>query len=380
MVVARLFVPDGAGAAPPLKPYEPDEAWMPSPSDRDELDQFARQFESRRLSPAEAQEYAATTSLRSFLADVTGRSPRFDPIGRKTQRSKATAEKDLIAIGLFERYSPRPESEPNDSWPGLPIGLITGTYLDKTWQAAIDAGRSPAYVASCRQHVQVMLRHAQRIGALPQVPEPKPIDVPAGRTTILRLDDNWQQVRQIYRDLPDLLQLAFVLGLMCGLRAEDLFGLRWSQYLRDGDPQAGIDFPMLDYSARKTAKLQGVPLPPQAVALLDRFAVRRLIADGYIFASEWSRPEAAQPGRTRQARKRNRVAKQVFARHGCPCAKPWQVLRATCNERYERQRTGLGAWVLGHAMSGVNATSYRSPDRSIYDDMCRTPAPDFESR
>lgn len=40
-------------------------------------------------------------------------------------------------------------------------------------------------------------------------------------------------------------------------------------------------------------------------------------------------------------------------------SKPWQVARATCNERLQRHRPGMGEYILGHSTGSINESNYR---------------------
>jgi hypothetical protein len=87
-----------------------------------------------------------------------------------------------------------------------------------------------------------------------------------------------------------------------------------------------------------------------------------------------SNPLSHDPERSRPARRRNALVKQLLAGVGLDFEKPWQACRATCNERLESCRQGSGQFVLGHCLT-LNSRSYRQPDQLIYEAVNTVPQP-----
>jgi integrase len=168
------------------------------------------------------------------------------------------------------------------------------------------------------------------------------------------------------------LQTAFVLACSTGLRPRDLFSLCWSDLKEiDGTP-AIVKTP------KKTERHGTTVRIPLAPCIADRMAELRRRSGSDVKGDELSKEPAAgsrrlfrglvslecvDPEKSRAARRRNAAIRAAAERAGFVFPsnrdKPWQIARATCNERLERHCPGIGPFVLGHSAKSVNAKSYR---------------------
>lgn len=289
--------------------------------------------------------------------------------------SSGSLAKDRQALNRWEALT-RP---PADQWPaekpwhGVPLGYITGGYLDEFLTALRDAyAEATAY--STWTHLRTMLNAAVRLRVLDAAPVPK--DTP-------RMDSGTVEIygtstaadgglTRAYTALAEhlLLQTAFVLAVNAGPRSIDLFLLRWEDF------DLTADRPALDFESRKTKKKQRIPLAPCTVAHLRRLQQPLLFPDsGGLVFPRLSSPDNAHPEKSREARHRNAVAKALLAKAGFAFEKPWQAARATCNERYESHKEGVGQFLLGHSRKTINARSYRRPTQTVYDAVHKLPQP-----
>jgi integrase len=225
---------------------------------------------------------------------------------------------------------------------------------------------------TCRstwRHLRGILNHAVRVRALESTPEPEWSRAEDRQAKELYTDG---QLAAIYESLAAQadLQVAFVVSVNAGLRSVDLFSLRWSNVLLRRER------PALEFTSRKTGRRQLVPLGPVTVAQLDRWRrATGVLLDDCMVWPKLTDPDAADPERSRAARRRNARLKAALATLGIEHAKPWQVGRLTCNERLERHRPGSGQFVLGHAAT-LNSVSYREPSGLIYEAVSTLPQPD----
>lgn len=330
------------------------------------------------------QQYAARTSLRQFYTDWMV-APRTADC-QAGYLSEATLKKDRAALNRWEKHT-RPADWPHDrGWPGPPLGSVTKELLEKTWQRA-RSDLSPGTIKVWWYSLRTILNEAVKRRAIEICPTPRlPTDsgTGAGDHAIWSLEDIDLSYSAL-RVFPDL-QVAFVLGCTNGLRASDLFCLRWSDLDETGD------VPMLSFRAQKTGKLQRLPVHPVTMKQLDRLPR----VDAFMFPGR-SSPDSRDPERSRAARNRNETVKQLIVNAGfkppqCPkcqaadrpasrwCRKcweifkPWQRCRRTCNEHLERTKPGVGEFVLGHSLS-LNSRSYRDPSEDILRVMTGTAAP-----
>jgi integrase len=145
---------------------------------------------------------------------------------------------------------------------------------------------------------------------------------------------------------PRLWRAAIVLALNTGPRTWDLYQLRWPD-VRFTDFKYGSVF----YRARKTAKVQRPPLNRVARAHLEHLRSLR-IDEEFVF-----------PGF-----KKN---KSFYAAWKRICAKAgvnadFEDFRKTCSTLHDDVVHGVGEWITGHGVRGVNAQNYQNPTRRIF--------------
>lgn len=280
--------------------------------------------------------------------------------------ARGTLEKELQTIRWLARYT-RPQSIDAADWPGQPLAYLTPGVI----QTAFDrAGHELAVgtLNSFRSNLRTVLNAAVEIGALESVPK---IRLPkAVSTTVIYTDAEITSAYGALRQQPAL-QVAFVVGLNTGLRSCDLFLLRWADLVADESGSA------LQLKARKTAKLQRIPLAP----VTERHIRRLPQVSPWLFPG-LSAPESTDPEKSGQARSRTSMVKYLFEPAGLPCRKPadkfylpFQVCRPTCNERLERVAPGAGCFVLGHSL-GLNSQSYREPSAYVRQAILDVPQPE----
>lgn len=315
--------------------------------------QEAARYRPKLVPPDERAAYAQGTSLRQFYEDCCG--GRWNSLGRKS-RKRGTYAKDRQALNRWEKYT-QPENWRGGDWVGPSLhflDLVDDVWLDTIWKR-MEQEMAPATVDATRGHLLTIMRHAVKVRAITRHPAGE--RERATPKTRIYTPDEVQAVLEAFRAEP-LLHAAFWLALHIGPRSEDLFLFKWTSVVEDARGRR-----MLDYEAIKTRKLQAVPLADcvwEELELLER-------SEPYLFP-ELSNPTARDPEKSAEARMRNKLAKRLMKRAGIDVPdKPWQVARATCNERYESHRPGVGQFILGHALKGVNATSYRSPTACVWE-------------
>lgn len=353
----------------------------------------------RRVIPPELREdYRRSTSLERFWQDC--QDGQLEPIGTG-QRTRATVAKDRIALNRWRVYT-CPQNWQNVSdfcWPGPSLEAITPGLLDATF-AIMLMDLSPATVKSTQSHINTLLHHAVKLGALTTAPKSRPIKVPDQTTAILTL----RQINAIvyaldtpyvlltayaanprpwkYRPVDphdhQLLQIAFILAINTGLRASDLFRITWrspgSDRTRSKYAYVDPHGPAVEIHAIKTGKQQRIPLAPTTWRHLERLKKLRPgpPASPYLFPG-YSQPDANDPERTAPARRRTALFKLLLHAIGIHhLYQPWQTCRATANERYETHprgqlASGLGQFLLGHNCHTINAKSYREPSQAVLD-------------
>lgn len=306
---------------------------------------LARQFEDRSMSPDEAAAHAVESTLAVYWRDVMK--------GEK-KRTRNTLGNYDNALSLWERYAPTLDQP---GWKGWPLGVINSGAIDQFLQAAVEA-TSTENVRSRWKHLRAILNHAADNGVIPRAPKPGPIPMSNKKTAIFT-DEQIAAAYQALRTKPAL-QVAFVLAINTGMRPVDLFLLR-----RDAITWSGRQ--SVTFTARKTGKVQTLPLAEITVrqlARLNSLPVAPYMQD-WLFGS-LTDVDAKDPERSRTARDRNQEFKDLLAGAGIKVAKPWQVCRATCNERLESIREGAGQFMLGHGTT-LNSKSYREPSQLIYE-------------
>ncbi len=343
----------------------------------------AAKFTPRHVPAEQRETYSTTTTLRSFYCDCNptldakGRlvPSRWEPIGRvKTkERKQGTLQKERNALTRFETYSRPPEWPASQSWRGPTLAFLSKVnegYLDGVYQRMLKENGGAlceATIASTRSHLTVILNHALAVGALKRIPPSSPVDREEERAKIYTPD----QVDRTFAALrgSHALRTAYWVDLHAGPRAVDLFLLKRTDIVRDH-----LGRKLLDFTSRKTGKPQAIPISKETDSvLMDWLATHD---------SEWvfpglSRPDSDEPEQTYQARVRNAMMRQFLISAGITqeeIPKPWQSARATCNERYESHMPGVGQFILGHKLQGVNAKSYRSPNELVHKAVSTLPA------
>lgn len=370
---------EGAHRTPnPVRAFAPS-VHQPPPEQRTlfdadpELLAYAQQTQAdyaERVVPAHLRErYRSSATLRQFYAEWM-EQPRREQM-KLGKLAKGTVDKDRQALHRWERITRPAEWPAGKVWPGLPIGYISGAYLTDFLFPRLTAELAPATARSTWQHIRTMLNYAVRVKALDSAPKPtQTIDVPDDLTVIYE----GEQITAAYRALAThpSLQVALVLACNAGPRAVDLFTLRHRDLKLDQER------PLLTFTSRKTGKLQGIPLAEITVRQLRRIIDGPLTTpDSPVFRG-LSSLEAQDPERTHAARRRNKLTKRLLAAAGFDVeddyAKPWQVARATCNERLESHREGTGQFVLGHSLT-LNSKNYRQPGQLICETVNALPQP-----
>lgn len=328
-----------------LDPIQKLEAWQ---------QQEAAKYRPKLVPPEIREQYARETTLRMFYDDcIRG---RWDSLGRPG-RKPDTYQKDRQALNRWERFT-QPDDWRGGDWQGPTLSfldIVGDEWLDKLWKQ-MGQEMAEATVKATRGHLLTIMRHAVTVRAISRHPageRPK-----AEPRTRIYTPAEVQATLEAFEVEPEL-YTAFWLDLHLGPRSEDLFLLKWTNIIEDVRGRR-----LLDYEAIKTGKLQAVPIADCVWEVIDELLDK---SDPYLFP-HISNPNAADPEKSVEARMRNSLAKRLMKRAGINVPnKPWQVARATCNERYESHRLGVGQFILGHSAKGVNATSYRDPTAAVWE-------------
>ena len=295
-------------------------------------------------------------SLRDYYGDWM--LPELERRVQKGSLAKGTLAKDRQALRRWEEAT-RPENwDPNKNWPGLPIGYITPRAVQQFLENLFEISTSTATAKSTWNHVRNILNHAVKMRAIDTFPKPEHIPNPTPSD-----DDEMvtfyrpEQIEAAYGAFKDHvdLQVALVLAANAGPRSHDVFAMKWSCVDLKGVR------PAVTFVAKKTGKRQKVPLAPVTVAQLKRLS--SLGSHEYLFPG-LSNPLAEDPERSRPARRRRELIRTLLLSVGIDFQRPFQALRATCNKRLEDWRTGVGQFVLGHALT-LNARHYYEPSDLI---------------
>ncbi len=321
------------------------------------------------LPPGDAR---SMMTLRQWYESEQG--PRFERQRRidNGRNKSGTMDKDVSALAYWERLTNNPALQD-----------INAEVATSFVAAAIkDGSRSTAkgYVG----HVRWMLNEAKRARLIEETPAfefPKVSRRTATaadyRQTVIyeRNGDLLTTLADIYQNIECReLRIAFLCGASFGPRTEDLLLLPWSAFDLHGER------PAVRFVAEKTGTFHVVPL---AAWLVEHLARHRAITSGdHVFPNLISHA-AKEPKKSRACRRTVKDLKSAaiaagFDFDGRPSKeqKPFQVLRATCNERYERHSRRAGEWILGHGMGSVNRASYQNPGSEIYDAVNTLPQPE----
>lgn len=313
-----------------------------------------RQFRDPVAAVASRQLLRENLTLRQFYEEWM--------LPEQRQRVKAgdlarsTLKKYRQALTRWEQYTLPPGWPASRPWPGLPIGSITGLYLDSV---LLDMRATLAVdtVKSTWNHLRTILNYADRVQVLEKAPQRK------RQKRIKREPRTYtrEEIETAYGALEDFvdLQVAFVVGCNCGLRTIDLFLLRWDAFEDLDGPRAAVKV-----TAFKTDKEQKLPLAPITVQHLRRLPSYR--KDEYVFPVR-SNPRAIEPEDSKPAERRRAIVRSLFVSAGLDIEKPFQVARATCNTRLNSTPgfDRAGNFMLGHDL-GCNSTSYMNPSELVY--------------
>lgn len=356
-----------------------------------ELSKKVAAADVRLVVPVHQREQFASLPLRAWYeCPLYGPSvQRLKDIDAK-KTAAGTMAKDLSAISVFERFT-RPADWTGD-WPGISISAIGPEYLREWIRNALASGKSKGYLDGLAGHLTWILRLAVEREVLARAPKKPPVKqiATAVRATLFSDDDltviyetNGQILETLDRIHANLagnfeLQTAFMLACSCGLRPSDLFSLCWCDLnVIDGTPAifrvpqktkrhgTTVRIPLASCVSARLAELRrraalnvngtGSDEAADSVSA-DAMASRRIFP--YLVSAAAKDPEKSHAARRRNAelRKAAQAAGFLFPDRR---SKPWQIARATCNERLERHCAGIGEFVLGHASGSVNAKSYR---------------------
>lgn len=356
-----------------------------------ELSKKVAAADVRLVVPVHQRELFASLPLRQWYE-----CPLYGPSVQRLKDIEAkktaagTMGKDLSAISVFERYT-RP-ADWSGEWPGISISAIGPEYLREWIRNALAAGKSRGYLDGLAGHLTWILRLAverEVLARAPKKPAVKQIAT-AVRSTLFSDDDltviyetNGQILETLDRIHANLagnfeLQTAFVLACSCGLRPSDLFSLCWCDVTTiDGTPAI---FRVPQKTKRHGTTVR-IPLASCVSARLAELR-RRAESNGVSAGSDETRNSAAadvmasqrlfpslvstaakDPEKSHAARRRNSELRKAAQTAGFIFpdrrSKPWQIARATCNERLERHRPGIGEFVLGHSAGSINKKNYR---------------------
>ncbi len=316
-------------------------------------------YQPRHVPPERREQYAAATTLRQFYLDCS--EGRWEPVGRKKGRSRGTEAKERQALNRWEKYT-RPDDWPaNRPWPGPSLAMIESVsveFFGDLFDRMIAGGLASDTVKSTRSHLNVLINHAFKVRAILKAPQSRSIGNSTAKTRIYTPDEV-EKIFNVFEAVNHSLAVAYWIALHVGPRAVDLFLLKKTSIIQDSRGRRLIDF-----ESRKTHKLQAIPISD---ATWKQIQSLPQTDSPYLFPG-MSSAEAEEPEKSYAARIRNSLTKQLLHSVGIKDVdKPWQVARATCNERYESHRPGVGHFITGHGKQGVNARSYREPTEAVHE-------------
>ena len=347
----------------------------------DEMESFYRAMAAEHqdnvpvLSPAEKEIARRSWSIPHFYraAIVEWRNSQ-KLSGQIRPRS---LQKERQAISSFEAWDlsqVRPDWPAGVAWAGLPLRFISATYLERWITAALEKGMAEGSIKALWAHLRVILGWAVRLEIIPALPKVRLealLEKFRERQNLEECDDadlvpntySFEQLETIYRALaqyPDL-QVAWVLSAHAGPRTGDLFELRWEKNIRLEETD-----PYLIYRATKTGKRHWVPLSTEVILHLRRLIKLQGHLDpidpqGMLFPGRTSLLNK-DPEHSYAARQRNKLIKSILRDAGLPTTgdhnRPWQMLRATANSRWNNHWPGAGRLVTHGKDADPNSQSY----------------------
>lgn len=318
--------------------------------------------------PVRTSDQTAKQTLSEFYAQTL--APERERRVRLGKNRPGTVAKDKTALAMWERYGGGE----------LPLNQIDADACQEWLCSALKSERRGS-LKGLAAHLRWMLNTAFNSGVITAKPD---FSFPKARRTddasasefhgalIYELNgDVLATLSAICSRLNPELQFAFKVGATIGARAQDLLSLRYSQFDLDSER------PTVRFIADKTGTFHEIPLPPWLVETIKREQRDAL----YLFPCLTGHG-TADPGKSRANRRTTAELKAACIDAGFDFGgkrpheqKPWQVLRATCNERYTRHHARAGEWILGHAIGGVNRQSYQSAGQWLVDAVGSLPQP-----
>lgn len=160
---------------------------------------------------------------------------------------------------------------------------------------------------------------------------------------------------------PLLWRTALVLGLNCGPRTWDLFRLEWPS-IRWEDFRYGS----VCFVAQKTEKAQRIPL--NRLAAIHLRAVQEMGLDAQRIFPGFQKNKTFY-----------RCWKNICAAAALQTMKGrttrFEDNRKTCSSRYDDVFEGVGSWVTGHSLKGVNAKHYQDANSRVRNAVYNLPQP-----
>lgn len=278
-----------------------------------------------------------------------------------TQSPKSLAS-DRNCLNNWERYL----SEPNRP-SGPLLGEITRQHPApiRLRDAMLDAGRSGSTVRKNWRELKAILALANEKGfcEVPSLPRRRPIcpaSLAAPRELVSeaeleQLFDNCDRVSypDTTRHSRLMWRVLLAVDWCFGPRTLDLIRMRWDYVLwHEG---------LLRFTARKTNKLQGLPMPPVLRQILERWQAmnpnaERLfpsIAVGVRGHFDHKRSRWVNGWRTCWRRDINHGIEPVDFQH----------IRQAVVSRW--RESGVGSWIAGHAERGVSDKHYTQPSQLL---------------
>ncbi len=144
-----------------------------------------------------------------------------------------------------------------------------------------------------------------------------------------------------------------------GPRTYDLLELNWEDVDWDFKGLGAVSF-----QATKTRKLQRLPLAPVARKHLEKLKEVSLSSKKVFPGFSYSNTTTV-----------NRHWKKLAKRAGLSGNPHMEDMRKTCNTDYNDRWPGVGDWILGHSLGGVNARNYYNPTRIVLKAVQELPRP-----
>lgn len=311
-------------------------------------------------------EYSVAYLFQQYLEPYLQKRVRDGKLARGTlsKHGQAVRRFDAFDSDTLRMPAKWPRSLP---WRGMPVAFLSAKYFEAAlaWMLERpDKPLAPATVDSTWKHLRTVMGLIVRIGGIERVPGPVTLPDACDEDDLTDIYTP-AELEAWFAELPtNELRAAIAVGLVCGARTEDLFGLRWKasspyalglsleqQEFTTEKGEKLLQYGEVDYRAQKTGKRHWCPLPAFAAAWLREVPSLFPRHEGsLVFAGLWGE---------KPKRRRNADLKAAQKRAGIPVRhKPIQVLRATCNKRLNDHRRGLGRDLIHGPDSGINSRFY----------------------